>query len=109
MTTTSNLLDLDDDLSPQVALEILVLTISECFVYKIPPLRSASGHRAEDWDLANPLFTGCLRVYQADVKLRIVIYGFKDPKRLVVNDEDIVFFGECPIGESPLFFLTVNI
>jgi hypothetical protein len=26
--------------------------------------------RAEDWDLANPLFTGCLRVYQADTKVR---------------------------------------
>lgn len=70
MTTNANLLDLDDgDNSPHPALEILVLTISECFVYKIPPLRSASGHRAEEWDLANPLFTGCIRVYQADVKV----------------------------------------
>ncbi len=25
--------------------ELLLLTISECYVYKVPPLRTASGHR----------------------------------------------------------------
>ena len=35
------------------AVEICLLTINECFVYKVPPLRTASGHRAEDWDLAH--------------------------------------------------------
>ena len=49
--------------------EILTLTINECFIYKVPPLRSASGHRAEDWKLENPLFTGCLKVFQADTKV----------------------------------------
>lgn len=41
------------------AYDISLLTIKEVFVYKVPPLRSASGHRAEDWNLAAPLFTGC--------------------------------------------------
>ncbi len=40
------------------AYDITLLTIKEVFVYKVPPLRSASGHRAEDWNLAAPLFTG---------------------------------------------------
>ena len=38
--------------------EQTLLSVSECFVYKVPTLRSASGHRAEDWSLAAPLFTG---------------------------------------------------
>jgi hypothetical protein len=41
-----------------------VLTLPEVFVYKVPPLRSASGHRAEDWNLENPIFTGCIRCFQ---------------------------------------------
>ena len=64
---------LDDDsggLSPSPHVEILNLTIRECFVYKVPPLRSASGHRAEDWNLASPVFTGCLKIFQADTKVR---------------------------------------
>ena len=32
--------------------EHIALSVSECFVYKVPTLRSASGHRAEDWSLA---------------------------------------------------------
>lgn len=69
--------------------EIIVLSVRECFVYKIPPLRTASGHRsfifyvttfsnilrlslnfrAEDWKLETPLFTGCLKIFQADSKV----------------------------------------
>ena len=32
-----------------------LMSQSECFVYKVPPLATASGYRANDWDLANPL------------------------------------------------------
>ena len=45
------------------AYDISLLSIKEVFVYKVPPLRSASGHRAEDWDLATPLFTGYSAIY----------------------------------------------
>ncbi|KAJ1435871.1 hypothetical protein B484DRAFT_325355 [Ochromonadaceae sp. CCMP2298] len=63
--------------------EISLITIDECFVYKVPPLRTASGHRAEDWNLANPIFTGCLKIFQGGDKLRLVkpgenILGFVD-------------------------------
>ena len=79
------------------AVEICLLTIDECFVYKVPPLRTASGHRAEDWGLANPLFTGCLKLFQAGDALRLAIYSFKDPKKTNVTNENIQLFGECPI------------
>mmetsp|Transcript_29628 Transcript_29628/g.28358 ORF Transcript_29628/g.28358 Transcript_29628/m.28358 type:complete len:127 (+) Transcript_29628:266-646(+) len=75
--------------------EQIVLNVSECFVYKVPALRSASGHRAEDWGLANPLFTGALRIYQTDIKMRIALYSYKDDKTLSMVEENLVLFGEC--------------
>lgn len=74
-----------------------VLSIPEVFVYKVPPLRSASGHRAEDWSLDSPIFTGCLRCYQADTKLRIVLYSLKDTANRSVADDNVIEFAECPI------------
>ncbi len=79
------------------AVEILMLTIKECFVYKVPPLRSASGHRAEDWGLANPMCTGCLQIFQADTKLRIILYSYKDANHLTMTPENIVPLGQCPM------------
>ncbi len=38
--------------------DIAILSVKECFVYKVPPLSTASGHRAEDWQLDKPLLTG---------------------------------------------------
>jgi hypothetical protein len=63
-----------------------LLTIDEAFIYKIPPLATASGHRAEMWDLANPLFTGSLKCAQNDMKLRVVLFT-----------PDGQEFGTCPI------------
>lgn len=42
----------------QLVIEQPLLTIKEVFVYQVPPLRASSGHRAEEWGLANPVFTG---------------------------------------------------
>jgi hypothetical protein len=67
-----------------------LLLLSEVFVYKIPPLATASGHQAEKWGLADPLFTGSLKMAQHDVKLRIVLYT-----------PDGAEFGTCPIAVNP--------
>jgi hypothetical protein len=87
------------DATPISSVEICQLTINECFVYKVPPLRTASGHRAEDWNLAAPIFTGCLKLFQSNDGIRIVIYTFKDPKSSNTSNDNIQFFGECPIGK----------
>ena len=81
--------------------EQLVLTVKEVFVYKVPPLKSASGHRAEEWGLESPLFTGLLKVFQQDKKLRIVLFSYKDPQSLSTAEENLVKFGECPIEVKP--------
>jgi len=89
----------DEEERSAVIVEQTVLSIKECFVYKVPPLRTASGHRAEDWGLDSPIFTGFLRVFQADLKLRVAIYKYKDEKSLSSSDENLSLFGECPIGQ----------
>ena len=48
----------DDDRRP-VAYEMRLWSNDEIFVYRIPPMRSADGHRAEDWNLASPIMTSC--------------------------------------------------
>lgn len=83
--------------------EHIALSVSECFVYKVPTLRSASGHRAEDWSLAAPLFTGALRMYQSDMKMRIALFTYNDPKTLSMAAENLTLFGGAQEINS-LFF-----
>jgi Protein of unknown function (DUF1681) len=35
-------------------------------VYAVPPLKASSGHRAEEWGLEKPVFTGTMKIAQAD-------------------------------------------
>jgi len=57
----------------RVVIEQLLLKIDEVFIYRIPPMRSADGHRAEDWNLAKPLNTCSLVVAQKDNDLCVNI------------------------------------
>lgn len=70
-------------------------------MYKVPPLTTASGHRAESFGLDNPLFTGHLKVIQTDLKLRVAIYRYKDVTTLLTTPENLILFGECPIEIEP--------
>ena len=57
----------------RVVIEQQLLKIDEVFIYRIPPMRSADGHRAEDWNLAKPLNTCSLVVTRRDNDLCINI------------------------------------
>jgi hypothetical protein len=57
----------------KVVIEQRVLKLDEVFVYKIPAMRSADGHRAEDWNLAKPLATCSLVANRLDDSLCINI------------------------------------
>jgi hypothetical protein len=70
------------------------VNISECFVYKIPALRTSEGHRAEDWKLEDPLFTGGLRVYQRGETLRIIIYRILPLSLQPVDESPFIIFAE---------------
>lgn len=43
--------------------EVLLWSCPEMYVYHIPPLKSESGHRANDWDVNKWLWSGKLCVY----------------------------------------------
>ena len=45
----------DDESS---AVEIVHAGLPEVFCYRVPPLKTSTGHRAEDWGLGNPQLTG---------------------------------------------------
>lgn len=49
----------------EIVIEQPLLTIKEVFVYRVPPLRASSGHRAEEWGLASPVFSGKPSVHTA--------------------------------------------
>jgi len=57
----------------KVVIEQRLLKIEEVFIYRIPPMRSADGHRAEDWNLAKPLNTCSLVVARRDNDLCVNI------------------------------------
>jgi uncharacterized membrane protein YgcG len=91
----------EDESSSAAAIEQIILTISETFVYKLPTLTSSSGYWAKDWDLANPLFTGCMKVFQQDNVLKLKLFTYRDPECRSTADDNINFFGECPIEVKP--------
>mmetsp|Transcript_22291 Transcript_22291/g.46866 ORF Transcript_22291/g.46866 Transcript_22291/m.46866 type:complete len:298 (-) Transcript_22291:304-1197(-) len=61
------------DSTDKVVMEQSLVKIDEAFVYRIPPMKSADGHRAEDWNLAKPLATCKLEALRRDNSLCINI------------------------------------
>ncbi len=59
---------------------ITLASMPEVFVYRIPKLSTASGHRADTWDLPNPVLTGSMKVFSRGDKLVVEIYSTK-PKQ----------------------------
>lgn len=64
----------------RVVIEQRLLKIDEIFIYRIPPMRSADGHRAEDWNLAKPLATCSLVVARRDNDLCVNIMAERPKK-----------------------------
>lgn len=80
-TSTSTAEGEGEDTAVMEAMELHLLTIKECFVYAVPRLATATGYRADDWGLANPLVTGSsLRCYRkGDDRLFLRIYASPPP------------------------------
>lgn len=54
----------------EIVVEQPLSHIREVFVYRVPPLRASSGHRAEEWGLENPVFTGEFASHPTSAHLR---------------------------------------
>jgi hypothetical protein len=78
--------DADDDDDLKVVLTQTLCKMEQVFVYKIPPMKISSGHRAEDWDLAKPAATCSLALVQRDNTLLIQLLGHR-PKQVTGKEE----------------------
>ncbi|XP_025425092.1 NECAP-like protein CG9132 [Sipha flava] len=71
--------------------ESILLVKNEVFVFKIPPRTTNRGYRAADWNLAEPTWTG---------RMRIVSVG--DACTLKLEDRNNgELFAKCPIDQYP--------
>ncbi|KAF9898180.1 Adaptin ear-binding coat-associated protein 2 [Lobosporangium transversale] len=71
--------------------ESVLLVIRECYVYKIPPLSSSRGYKAQEWNLeGDPLWKG---------RLRIITQGKKCFIRLE-DGKTGELFATCPYEEN---------
>ncbi|XP_010553002.1 PREDICTED: uncharacterized protein At1g03900 [Tarenaya hassleriana] len=51
-----------DDNEETEAIEIVLFQVSECYVYLIPPRKSAASYRADEWDVNKWAWEGALKV-----------------------------------------------
>jgi Protein of unknown function (DUF1681). len=79
----------------KVVLQQTLLRVPETFVYKVPPMATSGGFRAEDWNLAYPLATCSLLVKRVDDSLYIQL--FKDAQKLdgPVGAREEHLFAQC--------------
>lgn len=75
---------------------LLLLTLKEVFVYKIPPLAGSRGHHAADWDLDNPALTGQLRLMSQGSVVSVQL--FQPPESSAALPQ---LFAVCPIRLHP--------
>ena len=74
--------------SEDAPIEISMFKAPECFLYKVPPLKIASGHRAEDWGLGSPQLTG---------RVEIVGVGTTAEVRVFKQDDSAKPVAVCPV------------
>ena len=74
--------------SADTPVELILLRCPEVFCYKVPPQASAAGHRAEDWNLGEPRFTG---------RLHLVGVGSTLECRVLKQDGDDAPVAVCPV------------
>lgn len=55
----------------KVIIKQTLCRIGQVFVYRVPPMKTSVGHRAEDWNLAKPAATCSMQILQQDNTLLI--------------------------------------
>lgn len=85
------------------------MTQDECFVYKVPPLATASGYRANEWNLAQPLQTCGFQVERRDNDL-FLLFTMENHTKLFalskIADGEHVQRSVEPVLDSSRYFVT---
>ncbi|XP_065874315.1 uncharacterized protein [Euphorbia lathyris] len=56
----------DEETETADAIELVLFQVSECYVYLIPPRKSAASYRADEWDVNKWAWEGTLKVINKD-------------------------------------------
>lgn len=98
-----------DSSSSSSLLRQTLMTQDECFVYKVPPLVTASGYRANDWNLAQPLQTCGFQVERRDNDLYL-LFTLEDHTKLFamsqIQDGENLHRSIEPVLDSSRYFVT---
>jgi len=81
----------------KVVIEQTLLKVEEVFVYRIPPCRTSGGHRADDWNLANPQATCSLIVLRRDSALLIRLLAEQPKKGGPPGAQEHHLFAQCKV------------
>lgn len=99
----------DDQLGAGSLLRQTLMTQDECFVYKVPPLATASGYRANEWNLAQPLQTCGFQVERRDNDL-FLLFTMENHTKLFalskIADGEHVQRSVEPVLDSSRYFVT---
>jgi len=79
----------------KVVIEQTLLKVGEVFVYRIPPCLTSGGHRADDWNLANPQATCSLIVLRRDSALLIRLFSDQPKEGGPTGATEQVLFAQC--------------
>jgi adaptin ear-binding coat-associated protein 1/2 len=94
---------------PASLLRQTLMTQDECFVYKVPPLATASGYRANEWNLAQPLQTCGFQVERRDNDLYLLFTLENHTKLFALSkiaDGEHVQRSVEPVLDSSRYFVT---
>jgi hypothetical protein len=85
-----------------------LMSQDECFVYKVPPLATASGYRANDWNLASPLQTCGFQVERRDNDLYLLFTLENHTKLFALSkiDANSLHRSIEPVLDSSRYFVT---
>jgi len=81
----------------KVVIEQTLLKVEEVFVYRIPPCPTSGGHRADDWNLANPQATCSLIVLHRDNALLIRLLADQPKKGGPPGAKEQHLFAQCKV------------
>jgi len=79
----------------KVVIDQTLLKVEEVFVYRIPPCPTSGGHRADDWNLANPQATCSLVVLRRDSALLIRLFADQPMEGGPKGAKEQVLFAQC--------------
>ncbi|KAJ7572043.1 adaptin ear-binding coat-associated protein 1 [Mycena floridula] len=69
-------------------IESILYMCREISVHKIPPLKANEGHRANDWDLSNPLWKGRLKIIEKSAGVSLIFEDVQTGELFAKADYD---------------------